>query len=85
MLNTTSFTSSSTILQSSIDVADEDEVGGSEIDSNETRILLTSFMSKKKLIGVSYLTSDTKKTFNLLRHAFTQAFILQYFDSKQYI
>ena len=34
--------------------------------------------------GFDYLTSATKKTFNHLRYAFTQAPILQYFDPKRY-
>ena len=32
-----------------------------------------------------YLTSGAKKTFNLLRHAFTQTLITQHFDPKRYI
>ena len=35
--------------------------------------------------GSKYLTLDIKKAFNLLQHAFTQALIFQYFDSKRYI
>ena len=33
----------------------------------------------------NYLTPATKKTFNYLRHAFTQAPIFQHFDPEQHI
>ena len=36
----------------------------------------------KAVKGSDYLTADTKKAFNNLRHMFTQAFILQHFDLK---
>ena len=35
--------------------------------------------------GFNYLTLDTKKAFNYLCHAFTQASILSYFDFEQHI
>ena len=35
--------------------------------------------------GSNYLTPTIKKIFNHLRHAFTQALILQYFDPEWYI
>ena len=106
MLKTTSPTSSSIILQSSIDAADEDEIGRNE--SNGNKINLSNPSASKKSTGAGYLTfkgtkkgdgntnsgggnskksvkatkiSDyltlnTKKSFNHLQHAFTQAPIL---------
>ena len=41
------------------------------------------FVAKKA--GLSFLTSDTKTTFNYLWLAFTKALILHYFDSKCHI
>ena len=35
--------------------------------------------------GSNYLTLGAKKAFNLLRHAFIQVLIFQYFDSKWHI
>ena len=35
--------------------------------------------------GFDYLTPATKKTFNYLRHAFTQVFIVKHFNAEQHI
>ena len=83
MLKTTSFTGSSTILQSLIDVADENKVDRSKSGGNETKILSPSSISNKKSTGLGYLTFGTKKTFNLLLYIFIQASIFQHFDPKR--
>ena len=60
MLITTSFTGSLTILQSLIDAADEDEVGGGESGGNETN--LSKLSTSKKSTKAGYLTfKGTKK------------------------
>ena len=62
-------------------MADKDKIGGSD---DEIRMLSISSIYKKSN-KVVYLTSGAKKTFNHLRHIFTQAPILQHFDSKCHI
>ena len=62
MLRTTSSTSSSTILQSSIDVANEDKVSGNEIDGNKTNLSNPSAFKKSTRAG--YLTSKSVKKGN---------------------
>ena len=55
----------SIVLQSLMDVADNNEVHGGD----KTRILLTFSMSKKST-RANYPTFDTRKTFNNLQYAF---------------
>ena len=96
-------------------MADEEKVGESESDGNETNLL--NFFASKKSTGAGYLNSVgtkkggvnlkrgsgntknsvkaarksnyltlyVKKAFNHLQHTFTQAPILQHFDSKRHI
>ena len=63
-------------------MVDKDKVGGDETSGNETKILLTSFISNKRLIGAGYLTFGTKMALSFLGHAFTQALLIQHFDLK---
>ena len=58
MLKISSFTGSSTILQS-IDVADEDKVNRNKSDDKETN--LSNLFASKKSTGAGYLTSENAK------------------------
>ena len=60
MLKTTSTIGSSIILQSLINMANEDEVGGSENSSNETNLSNPS-TSKKSTEASDYTSKSTKK------------------------
>ena len=61
MLGTISLTGLSTVLQSLIDEADKDKVGGDKTGSHETRFLSISFTSNKKSTGIGYLIFSVKK------------------------
>ena len=106
---------SSIVLQSLIDAANKDEIGGGESSGNKANLSnlcilkrstgagYLTFESAKKggdnpkkdggntkkdvkaAKGFHYLIPDTKKVFNYLWHAFTQAPILQHFDPEWHI
>ena len=59
MLKITNPTGSSTILQSSIDAADEDKVGGDKNYDNKTN--LSNPSTSKRSIKAGYLTSKSAK------------------------
>ena len=56
-----------------------DKFDGGGCGKDEAKILL-AFSTSKKLNRVGFLTSYTKKTFNLSRHAFIQVLIFRHFD-----
>ena len=59
MLRTKSLTGSSTILQLLVDMANKDEVGGSESSSNETNLSNLSMLKKSTKTG--FLISKSAK------------------------
>ena len=70
-------------MQLSIDIADDKF---SEGDNRKNRAkILSVFSTSMDLTKANYLISGAKKTFNLLRHAFIQMLIVQYFDLEWYI
>ena len=74
-------------------VAKEDEIrrgGSNNIKSTITykKSIRADYLSFKGTVGVKdfgYLTLDAKKTFNHLRHAFIQMFILEHFNLERHI
>ena len=66
-------TSSISLTQSLIDLADNEYDGG-DYDKNEAKIVLASSMFKDPT-KADYLIFGTKKTFNFLQHMSTEAFI----------
>ena len=89
----TSPTQLSGVLLSSINVAEEDEVGSG--GSNGMKFIITfkkftkaDYLNFKGTVGArgfGYLTPDIKKVFNYIWHAFTKAPIFQHFDLKRHI
>lgn len=46
---------------------------------------LVKLNNNKAIKKLKFLTSKTKKSFNYLKHAFTEALIFEYFNPKYYI
>ena len=70
-------------MQLLIDLADN-KFGKNDCNKDKAKILST-FSAFNDPTKAGYLTSDPKKTFNLLWHAFIQGLIFYYFDPKQHI
>ena len=93
MLKTTSPTRLSGVLLLSINVTEKDEIGDGSSNGMKSTIISKKFTKADYLnfeVTVSarafeFLTLDTKKAFNHLRHAFTKAPIFQHFNLKRHI
>ena len=78
---------------SSINVVEENEVGGGGSNGIKSRIVSkkstrVDYLNFEGIIGAKgfgYLIPNIKKTFNHLQHAFTKALIFQHFDPERHI
>ena len=85
MLQTSSTAKSSKNLLLSINMAKNNEVGGSDSSDCEDKMVERSPCSKNSNRATGYLTPDTGQTFTQLRQASIKAPILQHFDLKCHI